>query len=216
MFVFILKGQNPFCRFLWRWVSQCWDSSCTAWVQHWTTTESCRCSWTYRHYNAGLYYGWGFWGKRLNQPISEWDEYTNGTWNCSAFVATVNILNPLQMGRFLELFLANCHMMLCKKISSKTQWSGNNQVITLRFSSCVDHLILPTAGEFLLVSKMWCSLKRDCKNMIGQHGLNFPWGMNQLWFIKGQGLIFIYVEAPVYSSGSQKKPQCKQEWGSQQ
>lgn len=74
----------------------------------------------------------------------------------------------------------------------------------------LDDLILPTADKFTLVSKMWCSLKRDCKTMIGQHGVNFPWGTNQLLFIKGQSLIFIYVEAPVYSSGSQKKPQFKQ------
>lgn len=47
--------------------------------------------------------------------------------------------------------------------------------------------------------------------MIGQHGVNFPWGTNLLLLIKGQGLIFIYVEAAVYSSGSQKKPQFKQE-----
>lgn len=75
----------------------------------------------------------------------------------------------------------------------------------------LDHLILPTADEFTLESKMWWSLKRDCKNMIGQHGVNFPWGTNLLLLIKGQGLIFFYVEAAVYSSGSQKKSQFKQE-----
>lgn len=58
---------------------------------------------------------------------------------------------------------------------------------------------------------MWCSLRRDCKSMIGQRGVNFPWGTNLLLLIKGQGLIFIYVEAAVYSSGNQKKPQFKQE-----
>lgn len=36
-----------------------------------------------------------------------------------AFVATVNILNPLQMGRFLELFLANLSYDAMQKILLK-------------------------------------------------------------------------------------------------
>lgn len=101
-------------------------------------------------------------------------------------------------------------------MQKKSPQKLSDQIILLIFSLVLDRVILPIADEFTLVSKIWCSLKKDCKNTVGYYGVNFPWGMNQLWFIKGQGLIFIYVEAPVYSSDSQKKPQFKQEWGSQQ
>lgn len=82
------------------------------------------------------------------------------------------------------MLLANCPIMLCKKKSQKLC----DQIILLVFSLVLEHLILPTANEceFIMVSKMWSSLKRDCKTESDNMGLTFPGEQTSYDLLKGR------------------------------
>lgn len=142
MFIFIWRGQNSFCRFLWRCVSQWWDSV--------PALPQCRAEDPQRTVDAAEYIGvitlviitvkdfsWG------EDEIKPFPNEMHALMTCETFhsvcVAAAKVLNLLQMWKFswkpYLLIALQCY-------AKKSLQRLNDQVTHLGFPLVLDHLTL--------------------------------------------------------------------------